>query len=120
MSEIIRLISGHSKKDALDALYYAARFIKQAEQISKYHKDFFADDVRSAPSQEARDLALQVITAIELAEGCQASQFDSRAITRALKELTDAENSLDGEFSDAEEIAADSVILSMTLPNVEI
>jgi hypothetical protein len=118
MNRIIKIIRGYSTKDALDALYYVARFIKQADSISKHDKDFFEDDYRSVPSEEARALSMKLIEVIEAKEGKPAAHFDNAKAIKILRELTSAEEALELTFTSAEEEGAREAIKTMTIPSL--
>ena len=115
---IASLIRGYSMKDALDALYYTARFIKQAGRINVEDKDFFDDDVRSAPSEEARELARKLIAVIEADVGRPAAEFDFPLVIKIMNDLTSAEAELDIRFTAAEKEGAEKAIESMIEPTL--
>jgi hypothetical protein len=119
MNEIIDIIRGYSVKDSIDALYYAIRFIKQADSISKNDKDFFEDDERSMPSQEARKLTIRIIDIIEAKYGKNAAELDDAEFIEAMKALSAARNTLETPASAAEEEAAREAINSMVIPELK-
>jgi len=65
MVDIASIVTGYDEKDVVDAIYYAARIIKQAVFLRKNEKNVFADDKKSEPSVKAIDLSHKIVSAIE-------------------------------------------------------
>ena len=118
MIDFVSLTRDQDEKDTLDALYYAARFIKQAARIKHEYKDIFAEDTRSAPSAKARELCLALIAAVEADAGAKAANFDDETAARVLRDLTKARFSLNVQYSLAEQMGAESAIQSMIAPEI--
>jgi hypothetical protein len=119
MIDLATLTASYSQKDTLDALYYAARFIKQASRIQKEYKNIFEEDFRSAPSQSAQELCLTLISAIEAAVGRRAADFDDNLAARVLQQLTSNRVTSRADFTQEEDLAADAAIRSMVLPETK-
>ena len=113
---ILQMLDGCSPEDARTCLYYAARYIKQAENFNNYEKDIFEDDGRNAPSVPVRTLTLRLIKAIETREGMPAERFDDQTVIRLLDEITSLEASLSPELSDAELARGASLAADMLPP----
>ena len=119
MNELETLIDGCSTKDALDALYFAARFVKQAEEMSRNPKDFFEDDDTSSPSDDARALALKIISAVETSFRKPCAKLSNRDKIRALRMMNSASASIETHASPDEIAAADAALLAILTPELK-
>jgi len=99
---IANIISDCSPEDARSCLYYASRYIKQAESYNEYSKDIFEDEERSAPSARVRDTTMQFIRAVEAREGSSAADFDDDTFMRIMKEIATIEADLPSDLSQEE------------------
>jgi hypothetical protein len=118
MTNILGLLKDHSAKDAVDALYYAARTIKQSYLLKEREKDFFDDESRSAPSDEVRALSLKLVEVIEAEVGKKAADFDSDMLSKTLGELWSAEEAIDIPSTTDDAVAAGIAIGMMVRPTV--
>ena len=112
---IKKIIEGISIEDARSCLYYAARYIKQADNFDEYKKDVFEDEEHNIPSTQVREITLRLIEAIEASEGMAAEQFDDETVIRLLDEITALEAGLSPELSDVE-IARGASLAAEMLP----
>lgn len=115
--QITSIIENCSREVARSSLYYAARYIKQADNAGKYEKDIFEDEARNLPSDEVRDLTLRVISAIEEREGKRAAEFDDETVIRLLDEITGLEAALSPELSRDERERAAALAAGMQPPS---
>ena len=113
MTDIAILLRDYSTKDSLDALYYAARSIKQAYFRGNFQKDIFDDDARSAPSSDARSLTRRLIEAIETDTGKHATEFTKAEFVEAIDRLIAGGEGLSTKFTAAEERRAYRAMVSM-------
>ncbi|MFS8182245.1 hypothetical protein ACMG4P_11915 [Pseudovibrio denitrificans] len=114
--QITSIIDSYSPEIARSSLYYAARYIKQAENVDKYEKDIFEDGTKNLPTKEVRDLTLKVVAVIEEREGMKAPDFDDATVIRLLDEITDLESALSPELSDVERQHAAAIAAGMLPP----
>src|SRR5688572_19138058 len=78
MNKLENVIFGFDIPDIRAAFYYLSRYLKQADSIDEYEKDFFEDDFRSAPSEIAKKLTFSLIEFIEMQAGKKASEFNDQ------------------------------------------
>ena len=98
------------------SLYYAARYIKQADNVGKYEKDIFEDEAKNLPSKEVRDLTLSIVAAFEEREGMEAADFSDATMIRILDEITGLEAALSPELSEDERARAAALASEMEPP----
>lgn len=110
------LIAGLSPEDARSSLYYAGRYIKQAEYFEEYSKDIFDDDERSVPSKLVQEVTMKIIRAIEAREGSSATNFDRVTVIRILDEITLIEANLPSDLSEDELMHGASLAADMSPP----
>jgi len=113
---IAEILEGCSLEDARSCLYYASRYVKQAEHFESYEKDIFEEEEHNVPSARVRELTLRIIDEIEAREGRPATQFDDETVIRLLDEITSIEASLSPEFSDLELARGKSLAAEMLPP----
>jgi hypothetical protein len=118
MLDISKLVKGLEAADVRAAIYYASRYIKQAENFDKYSKDIFEDEKRSAPNPTVRRLALNIIEAIEADEGMKAANLNFDRVVEVLDHITSFERDL-LTSSDAELAAADEFIANIGAPRTD-
>lgn len=117
MLDINNLIQGFDVADARSAIYYASRYIKQAQRFNEYGKDIFEEEARSAPSEVVRRLSLDIVAAIEAHEGVKAADLGHERIFSLLNHLTSLERTLGLDFSEDELAAAARFAASISPPS---
>lgn len=111
-----KILSGKNIGEARSALYYASRYLKQADHFEQYKKDVFEDSERDYPNQETIDLTWAIISAIESEQGIPATAFDDSTYEKWANEVARWENSLDPAPSPSELEAASNFSISMGMP----
>jgi hypothetical protein len=99
MSSFSHIVSGRDAKTVVDAIYYVGRYIKQAEHLGELEKDIFEDDERSEPTQEVKDLAWEIIAAVEEEVGMPAAEFDESTLINVMDQLAEAEAALTNDLT---------------------
>lgn len=105
-----------SLEDARACLYYAGRYIKQADHFNKYKKDVFEEEGRSTVTDQVRDLTLRLVGEIEAREGRSADVFDDETVIRLLDEISSVEDGLVPELTEAESARARALSIQMVPP----
>jgi hypothetical protein len=94
MSSLKDELGGHDESTARAALYYLARYIKQAPYFTKYGKNVFDEEGHSTPTDEVKSLTSRMIHYIERREGKLAVDFDDEKVMAILDEITDLESAM--------------------------
>ncbi len=115
--QITSTIENCFREAAKSRLYYAARYIKQANNANKYEKNIFDDEARNLPSDEVRDLTLKIISAIEEREGKRGAYFNDETVIRLLDEITGLGAALFPGLSEDERERAEAVAAGMQPPD---
>lgn len=119
MPKFTKLLHGRSDHDAIGGLYYASRYIKQANHLSRFGKDIFADDSRSAPSEAVKKLTLEILEAIEAAEGRTAAEFDTPTLIKVMDQLEEAGRAFKVDLTEEEMASARAAISAMKPPRAK-
>jgi len=118
MIDIVQLIREHPANDAIDALYFCIRYIKQAANLIGAEKDIFDEDTRSKPSPAARALTETMISAIETDAGEPAANFSRAHTMQIINELASAAEAIDVVLTPAEEARATRAMQTMWEANL--
>ncbi|MBU9838421.1 hypothetical protein J1780_00350 [Rahnella aceris] len=118
MNKLENVIFGFDIPDIRAAFYYLSRYLKQADSIDEYEKDFFEDDFRSAPSEIAKKLTFSLIEFIEMQAGKKASEFNDQEYISWMNEINHVESGLDPEPSNEIKNSAESTIEELFLPEI--
>jgi len=113
MIDIVQMIREHPANDAIDALYFCIRYIKQAANLLVAKKDIFEEDTRSKPSPAARALTEKIIAAIEADAGEPAANFSRTLVMQVVGELASAAEAIDVVLTPAEEDRATRAMQAM-------
>jgi hypothetical protein len=116
MADLAEILNGKSREDVVGALYYASRYIKQANHLSKYEKDIFDDDEKSAPSPDVKRLTWEIVGWVEAKEGLRAGDFDSPTLVRVIVYLGQVSKQFGTELSADELRGAQAAIAGMKIP----
>jgi hypothetical protein len=119
MLDIEKFAVGKITADVRSALYYVGRYIKQASFFNTYSKDIFEDDEKSAPSKVVRDLAMEILQAIELHEGVKAADIKRDRVFELIGVITSLEDRLNPDISESELAAAEFFTETMDTPRVD-
>ncbi len=110
MFDLKKFVENQTDSDVINAFYYVARYLKQAEHILKEYKDIFEDEDRSSPSIEVRKLANLIISKIENDEGMSVLHLEDTKCMAWISLITEVEQSIGPEFT-PEEIEVGSKVL---------
>ncbi|WP_187505877.1 hypothetical protein [Pantoea agglomerans] len=120
MKILENVIEGFEISDIRAAFYYLSRYLKQAEAINEYKKDFFEDDFQSAPSETAKKLTFSLIECIESNADKKASEFSNQEYLYWMDNINKIESELDPEPSLKTRRSAENIIKELYFPEVEI
>lgn len=98
MKNIEDLLIGLIIAEQRSVLYYATRYIKQAETYENYKKDLFEDGLESQPSDKIKLITLEMIELIEIIAGKKASEFSEQEFYYWMDKIAELEDSLDKEL----------------------
>jgi hypothetical protein len=98
MKKIEDLLIGLVVSEKRSVLYYATRYIKQAETFEKYKKDLFEDALDSQPSEKIKSMTLEMIELIEKLADKKASGFSEQEFYYWMDQIAELEDSLDEEL----------------------
>jgi len=118
MNKLESIILGFDIADVRAAFYYLSRYLKQADFIDEYEKDFFVDDFQSAPSEIAKELTFSLIEFIENKSEKKASEFSTQEYIDWMDEINKIESELDPEPSNEIRKSAELTIEELFLPQV--
>lgn len=110
MKNLNDLIVDFSAESARSIAYYLIRYFKGALHIEKDGKDIFVDVFEPETDKRIRAATLEVIDKIEQEEGAPASELDDAAIHRILYAITNFEDSITEEPSEAHTAEAESFL----------
>jgi len=118
MEKLENLIEGFEIADIRAAFYYLSRYLKQADYIHEYEKDFFEDDFQSAPSETAKKLTFSLIEFIEKSAGKKASEFSDEEYFQWMDAINKIESELDPEPSSKTRKSAENIIEELYIPEI--
>jgi hypothetical protein len=104
-----------SSEEVVTALYYVARYIKQAA-FFKHEKDIFEDVERSVPSEREKTLACSIISVIENHFGKKIADLDRNTVVDVLRLISAVEQEIEPSYTAEEVSAANEALKSMGLP----
>lgn len=116
MKNVKDLFTGFSEEDARSVIYFAMRYIKQAEHFDKYSKDIFDDAPFTDVSKFVKDKTQECIDQIEKEYGISASEFGDDIVVEILDFMTGLESSLSSDLSQEEIDSASKIAASLTTP----
>lgn len=119
MSDLSALLNNHTPEDVLGALYYAARYIKQADHLSRYEKDIFDDDERSTPTDKVKQLTWEIVKWVEAQEGMVSGKFDTQTLIRVFALLEDIGSRFETNLSEEELRDAEAAMASLIIPQTQ-
>jgi hypothetical protein len=100
MEEIFNLLENLTIAEKRSCLYYLGRYIKQADSFENYQKDIFEDDIESEPSEEVKNITLNLILVIENIAGKKASDFSEDEFIFWMNKIAEIEDNIDPQPSD--------------------
>ncbi|KGT88610.1 hypothetical protein [Enterobacter cancerogenus] len=118
MKNLENMIEGFEISDVRAAFYYLSRYLKQADYIHEYQKDFFEDDFQSAPSETAKKLTFSLIEFIETSAGKKASDFSDQEYFLWMDAINKIESELDPEPSYKTRKSAENIIEELFVPEI--
>lgn len=111
-----KLFDDCSEYTSRAALYYAARYMKQAEHFDLYKKDIFSDLGEGSFAEDVRELVSKVVGYFEAREGMSAREIKDERFIKVMAEIAQMERSLGGALTDEQVAISKNFIASMTFP----
>lgn len=99
MKQLKEFLEGYEIFEKRSALYYLARYIKQAKMFETYQKDIFEDVPESKPNQKIKSLVMELIKFIESTSKKKASEFTDTEFYFWMDEIAEIEDNIDNEPS---------------------
>lgn len=119
MLKISEALGNHSDGVAVSALYYLARYIKQAAHVQQNFKDIFDDEETSAPSEEVRALVDTIVSNIEGTFQKTLKDLTPNELALCMALISDAERARQPTYSEDEINSANAALRSFVEPEVK-
>ncbi|MGQ8707168.1 hypothetical protein ACUTSW_14425 [Serratia sp. TSA_198.1] len=115
MKNLTSLLNNYSTTDIRTALYYLGRHLKQAPITTDYTKDIFDDGSKISPSEEVKNLTLDLLNFIETTSQKCASAFDDSEFNLWITKINEIDSSLDPDITEDKKISILKEVYNFTV-----